>query len=341
MKLAVFCTVSTGIDAISYAVNKGLKIDLIVGVSPLAKVNAISGYLDISEFCKSKGIAYMFVDSYSLTSALDKDNLLRHDIEYIWVAGWQRLLPEWLINHVSGCVLGGHGSPDGITSGRGRSPQNWALITGAQKFYISLFVIEEGIDNGKILDEKCFSYNEYDDILTSYFKASLCMAEMVLNFFFSPNSCLANAVTQSDIPSYYPQRLESDGWADWCLSQTELARVCRALTKPYPGMRTMIESDLIDIRIWKCFPFDDFIGGSIGEINHVFFEGCFLVGCRDGRLLVTEWSASNTDWKPEVGNILFGKNLSDEIQEIVRRHQQRFPDLPVSKRILRYQRLDS
>ena len=64
MKIVIFCTVSTYFDSITYVLNKGLKIDLIVGVTDVdySKVNKISGYIDISEFCKSKGINFLHVD---------------------------------------------------------------------------------------------------------------------------------------------------------------------------------------------------------------------------------------------------------------------------------------
>ena len=45
-------------------------------------------------------------------------------------------------------VLGAHGSCDGITKGRGRSPLNWALMIGAKKFEVSIFKISDGVDDG-------------------------------------------------------------------------------------------------------------------------------------------------------------------------------------------------
>ena len=43
---------------------------------------------------------------------------------------------------------------DGILKGRGRSPQNWALLMGEKKFFISLFKISNGVDNGSIIITK-------------------------------------------------------------------------------------------------------------------------------------------------------------------------------------------
>ena len=79
--------------------------------------------------------------------------------------------------------------------GRGRSPQNWALITGAQKFYISLFVLTEGIDDGKIVDEKCFGYNEYDDIKIFVFQVIVVHGGNDFEFLSSPELRLASDET--------------------------------------------------------------------------------------------------------------------------------------------------
>ncbi|MEB3185797.1 MAG: hypothetical protein VKM97_07930, partial [Cyanobacteriota bacterium] len=277
-----------------------------------------------------------YVESYALTSENDKSCLLGLDIEFLWVSGWQRLIPGWLLDHVSTCILGGHGSPDGITKGRGRSPQNWALILGAQKFCISLFMIKSGIDDGDILAERWFSYNQYDDILTSYYKSSLCMGEMVLEFFRNPDLAISKAMPQVGNASYYPQRIEDDGWVDWSLNQLEISRICRALARPYPGLRAVIkhDSDCINLRIWKCLPFDDSVGGHLGVIDAVFCTGSFLVNCGDGRMLVEDWTAS-PGWRPVVGSLLCGRPLSVELANIIERHLQAFKHLPIAERLLR------
>ena len=97
----------------------------------------------------------------------------------IWVCGWQRLVPDWLIQQARLGVLGGHGSPDGIAGGRGRSPQNWALLLGCSQFVYALFLITEGVDNGPIISQRTFCYRPYDDIQVSYYRASLAMADML------------------------------------------------------------------------------------------------------------------------------------------------------------------
>ena len=82
--------------------------------------------------------------------------------------------------------MGAHGSPLGITKGRGRSPQNWALILGLSTFYISIFKIDPGIDSGQIIETRSFTYSDFDDIKTSYYKVCLLTADMIINNLKSP-----------------------------------------------------------------------------------------------------------------------------------------------------------
>ena len=49
-------------------------------------------------------------------------------IDLLIVLGWRRLIPQNVLDLVKIGTIGNHGSSEGITLGRGRSPQNWALI---------------------------------------------------------------------------------------------------------------------------------------------------------------------------------------------------------------------
>ena len=49
---------------------------------------------------------------------------------------------------------------------QGRAVFNWALILGFNKFYMYLFKITPGIDEGDIAEITEFEINREDDILT-------------------------------------------------------------------------------------------------------------------------------------------------------------------------------
>lgn len=332
-RLLVLCTVSTGLDAIAEVHRRGYPISGLVGLKPrVVEPGAISGYVDIAQFAQSIDVAFHYVETYSLKSDRDRALLTGLDFELVWVAGWQRLVPSWLIQQSRLGVLGGHGSPDGIAGGRGRSPQNWALLLGCSQFDLAMFFITEGVDEGPIIAERTFFYRPDDDIQVSYYRAALAMANMVCEVLANPKR-LEKKDQQSTQAFYYPQRRPEDGMADWYQPANVIARHCRALTTPYPGLRT--KAGDVTLTITWCQPFDDQLDGLPGEISHCFYSGDFLVNVLDGRLLVRGWASNDTTWCPRPKLRFESVSWQQQLRTIVNRHSTKYPEQPVSSRILR------
>lgn len=333
-RLLVLCTVSTGLDAIAEIHRRGYPIVGLVGLKPqIVEQDAISGYVDIAEFALSIGVVYQYVETYSLKSECDWELLNVFDFELLWVAGWQRLIPGWLIQQSRMGALGGHGSPDGISGGRGRSPQNWALLLGCSQFDIALFRITEGVDEGPIIAQRTFFYRPDDDIQVSYYRAALAMADMVCEVLENPQR-LEIGEQQSTKAFYYPQRRPEDGMVDWHQPANVVTRHCRALTLPYPGLRTTAGD--VTITITRCQPFDDQLDGPPGEISHCFHSGDFLVNVLDGRLLVRGWTSNDTVWRPRPMLRFESVSWQEQLRNILNRHSEKYPEQLVSSRILQH-----
>ena len=333
-KLLILCTLRTGIDSVVEMIRRETPISAIIGLHPdVVDPVKISGWLDIAAFAQRWGIPFHYVESYGLSSIKDKALIESINFDLAWVCGWQRLVPAWLIQIARLGVIGGHGSPDGITAGRGRSPQNWAIMLGCKRFDLVLFRITEGVDDGPILLTRSIFYGDGDDIGVSYHRVSLAMAEMVAIVLSDPDKLLYGT-PQSKNAFYYPQRIPEDGCVDWSLSQSIISSHCRALTRPYPGLRTYYEDN--QITLWSCHPFDDVIDAREGQISACFEDGEFLVNCRDGRLLIRQWEATNPSWRPKSGIMLSGKSFQEQLLTIATRHLAKYPDRPISDRIKRF-----
>lgn len=332
-RLLVMCTVSTGFDAIAEVLRHGYEVEAIVGVDPsVANKDDISGFADVSVFANKWGLRHLYVRSYNLRNSEDRSLLSKLSFDLIWVHGWQRLIPQWLIEMAALGAVGGHGSPDGIQRGRGRSPQNWAIMLGCKRFDLALFRITPGVDDGPIVLERSFYYNDFDDIRISYKKASLCIAEMMIELLKNPD-LLQQARPQCGEAFYFPQRKPEDGIADWRLTVTEVWAHCRALTRPYPGLRTRTEHGS-EIIIWECFPFDDKVDREPGTISFVFEDGTFLVTCSDGRILITDYSLQKEGGTVQPGQRLVSQDFAVTLRKIVDNHYNRNLDKPISFRIM-------
>jgi UDP-4-amino-4-deoxy-L-arabinose formyltransferase/UDP-glucuronic acid dehydrogenase (UDP-4-keto-hexauronic acid decarboxylating) len=271
------------------------------------------------------------VTSYALNADTDRKKIEDLEIDVLLVLGWQRLIPEWLINHCKICAIGAHGSPLGITEGRGRSPQNWALMMGWDVFHVSIFNIDNGIDSGEIIDSAEFEYSQWDDISTSYYKVSMLVSHLIIKNIINGNIAAKKAIAQAGTPFYLPQRLPADGHIDWNRKTKDIYNFIRALSKPYPGAFSLIEKRKITIH--KVIPFSLSIEGEYqnGQIVKVFNRKHFLVKTADHFILVTDFE---TDANIVEGDVLSSYSWRENMNTIIERHKVKHPDLKLNKSIL-------
>ena len=163
-KIVIFCATKNGIDLINF-LKKKIKIDLVITVKNNNKYsNEMSS---ASNYCRQNKLKYFELSKYSNYDPLKK-YLKNYKISYLLPISWQRIVPQWIIDK-SKIVIGAHGSHQGMNLGRGRSPMNWALLTGKKKFIFSIFKISnENVDSGPILDTKKIEIEKYDNIKSLY-----------------------------------------------------------------------------------------------------------------------------------------------------------------------------
>lgn len=330
-RIVVLCTVEAGLDTVAELRRRGVVPAALVGLHPSARAREqASGWTDVSSFAEQWDVPYLYVNSYGLTAIEDRQAVEDLEPDLVLVTGWQRLVPDWLIEASTMGVLGVHGSPDGISGGRGRSPQTWAILLGCPTFDLSLFRITPGIDEGPVISRRSFHYGACDDIRVSYFRTALATADMIEEV-LANQELLRGGVPQSAEAYYFPQRRPEDGWADFSLTARAVAAHCRALTRPYPGLRCQGEGALV--YVWACQPFDGQQNSPPGTIESCFAAGEFLLSCGDGRLLVRDWSTDPSGWVPQPGALLRGRRWCDQLAEIVERHRDRHPNFPINQRI--------
>lgn len=290
-------------------------------------------YYDYTDFCREREIDCIKLNSYGLVDADDRKKLETLDIDLIIVASWQRLLPNWFIDKCSIGIIGAHGSHEGITRGRGRSPQNWALMMGVKHFSISIFWIEEGTDNGAVIETREFEYISTDSILTSYVKINLYKADMILKSIENGKITRKEGTIQNAQGYYLPQRKKEDGMIDWNRDAVEINNMVRALTKPYPGAFTIYEG--IECIIWSsrpvvvddvCYLYDSVANGTVISI----LADSVLVKCGKNLLLIE--SCTNFQ-KLREGIVFKSADYRQQMKDIISRHKERY-GTPLSRLVL-------
>ncbi len=331
MNIYILNTLQAGIDTIEL-IYRDISIAGVIGLSDRNESDNISGFVYQKDFCEKRGLHFIEVESYTLKRNTEKAKLLDLEIDVLIVSGWQRLIPKWLIEHCRIGALGGHGSHLGITQGRGRSPQNWALLLGHHRFSISIFNITVGVDSGNLVASRWFEYSKHDDIASSQRKVCFLIADMLIEILSDPNFAERKFEKQDESQArYLPQRTAEDGCIDWNRTSADIYNFIRALSKPFPGAETSIGNTRI--KIWKSIPFELDIQRTEtpGTITHVFQDQVLVIETKDAWLCVTEWEyVDEHHFAIRNKMICTSVSFQEQMKNIMVRHQEKYPDRPLA-----------
>ena len=289
------------------SLKKIIDIEGIITISPkVAKKNDIADYSNLKHL-KNKLNFYYETDNYSLTSKKDLNTIKKENFDLGFVMGWQRLIPQNILNSFNIGVFGMHGSSENLPKGRGRSPLNWSLIEGRKHFYTNLFKYSPGVDDGDIFDTRKFLISEEDDIESLHYKNLLSMVDIISNNIENLKNNNFSLKRQKKIkPSYYPKRTPQDGALDLNFNVDLIVRHIKAQTRPFSGAFSFYKRK--KIIFWKVNIFQTEKENpkikkfKNGEIVEVFSETTFLVKFSGGLVLVRDFECEK---KIEIGEILF------------------------------------
>ncbi len=332
MNIYILCGTKTGWLPV-HMLCKQLPIKGIIGLCDTKTNRQNNEYLCYEDFCKNEGIEYIPMQSYTMKNDEDKKRIKELDIDVVLVASWQRLVPGWFIEHCKIGVVGSHGSPLGISKGRGRSPQNWAMMLGCKDFTLSIFWIDVGIDSGNVIDVKSFSYADTDDIFTSYIKFGIAMADMMIDSYHNGALRLKNGQVQEETECrYLPKRTAEDGMIDWSRPADRIYDFIRALGRPYPGAYTTLNDK--KITVWQAKPLQQEMqaAASPGQVLLAFPDGEVLVQCGKGMLVLCEISSDAE--KIAEGSVFSSATYKEQMKNIAKKHEAEYPNLPISELVL-------
>lgn len=294
------CT-ETGETVLRTLLERDVPVSEVVTIGPeRAERAAVSGYRDLGELAHEHDLSTYYPETYALDSDADQDHFRELSADLMIVNGWQRLVPTPVLETLERDALGIHGSAFGLPKGRGRSPLNWSLVEGLDRFLLSVIRLAPDADAGGVAATRKFDITEHDDIRTLYYKTAMATEEMLLDVVGPLLRGEFEFEEQSGEPTYYPKRNPEDGAVNWGDTTTDIYNLVRAVARPYPGAFTEYEGRRIEI--WEAIPFSSDCATETphGEVVRVFeATGDFVVSTADGTLLVTDWDADG--WVPESG----------------------------------------
>lgn len=282
----------------------------IITISPeIAEKNKVADYKDLRAYAERHQIPLYSAKSYALTSEADLEAIKSFKLDAAFVIGWQRLVPENVLDTISIGCFGMHGSSMNLPLGRGRSPMNWSLIEGRKVFYTNLFKYDAGVDSGDILDTFKFSISDKDNAETMHFKNMLAMRFLIKKNLTAITEREFTLTKQPDIePTFYPKRTPADNIIDWSDDAYGIERFIRAVAPPFGGSFTFIGENKLIIEEAQVFDADEFgyENEPVGKIVEILGGTRLLIKAFGGLLLAKVFSCSV---EPKKGDICHNNNF--------------------------------
>lgn len=241
-----------------------------------------SRHYDIKSLCDGYGIphrTYRSIDDLALFTAEVGGGLLL-------AAGWHHLVPRAIRERFSlGCV-GLHASL--LPRYRGGAPLNWALLNGDAEAGVSLFVLDDGVDEGDLYGQKPFAIGSGDTIADLLERAEAAALDLVSEYAPAMLRGEVHPYPQQGPASYSLQRFPEDGLIDWTAEPERILRLIRAVSRPYPGAYTFLEGR--QVVIWRaCAAQSDIrLFGAPGQIASLRSKDYIATVAGSGHIVILE-----------------------------------------------------
>ncbi|MDR1473043.1 MAG: hypothetical protein LBI41_00550 [Lactobacillales bacterium] len=295
-KVVVFGVKDTTESMVNYISKNICPVDLIITIAEkVSLVNNISGFSSLSTLAKELKVFVYEADSYALSSEACEDFFNNNTFDVGISMGWQRLIPQYVLNRFTYGVFGFHGSSGYLPYGRGRSPMNWSIIEGDQRFILNLFRYDSMPDSPNVFDKVMFEINEHDTIRTLQYKNILCAKQMVKKLIeaYQVNDIKIQS-NSKDFDLWYSKRTAEDGKIDFHSKTRDIYNLIRGVSNPFPGAFAYLNGE--KIIIWQAYPFDsvlDFSSYAPGEVIEIFYEKP-IVRTIDGSLIIYDYEYSGS-----------------------------------------------
>lgn len=201
-----------------------------------------SDFCDLSELANAHKINCYYSDRNILSELLFK---LKPDL--VFCCGWSNILDKNCLKYAP--VIGFH--PTKLPHNRGRHPVIWSIALGLKSTASTFFLMDEGIDSGKILSQKKIKIDSNEEANTLYNKINKVASEQAL--YLAKNFKKINLKKiknqNNSLSNYWRKRNKDDGRIDFRMNSEAIDNLVRSLTRPYIGAHLLHNNN--EIKIWK------------------------------------------------------------------------------------------
>ena len=164
---------------------------------------------------------------------------------------------------------------------RGRNILNWVLINDEKEFGITVHYVDEGIDTGDIIKQKCYPINDSDDYKSLLELAYVECSEILYKAIKEIQLGISKRIKQNTIHpigTYCGRRGTGDEIINWNSNSRKLFNFIRSITLPGPIATTHLNGNEIKINKSRMIE---------GATNYIGINGQLLAKTADGFLVKT------------------------------------------------------
>jgi methionyl-tRNA formyltransferase len=221
-----------------------------------------SDYRDLVPFCEENDIS--FFRTMNINSIQTKGWLKAVNPDVIFILGWSQILDVELIDLSKKYIIGSH--PSDLPYGAGRAPVVWTILEDLKKSAVSFFKISKEVDAGNLVLQKHFHIPKRSDSTLLYNLVAMNLSEGFVEVY---QRIISNTLLEKKQDmrrrTVRPKRVFEDGLLQFNKSATEIDRLIRATTEPYPAAFSFYKGKRYSV--WKS-ELSDFISSEkqMGEI---------------------------------------------------------------------------
>ena len=204
-----------------------------------------TNYADLKTIADKHSIPYYEIDSVKGKKTKDYENIIKElNLDLILVLGWYYMVPESTRELTKYGAWGIHASL--LPKYAGGAPLNWAIINGEKQTEVTLFRMEDGVDDGDIIAQKAFSIEYEDTMKEAYDEATIASKQILAEVLNNIKNVKFTPQDKSKI-EINPQRSPKDGMIDWHQDAKNIYDFIKAQTLPYTCAYSTINGNTIKI----------------------------------------------------------------------------------------------
>ncbi len=242
-----------------------------------------------------------FITHPEVNSAEFLDWMKSYECDLFVSMSFNQIFHYGLINHPSLKTINCHAGK--LPFYRGRNILNWVLINDEKEFGITVHHVDEGIDTGDIILQRCYPITDDDNYATLLERAYEGCAINLYDAIKAMQNNIVTRIAQENIHPmglYCSARREGDERLEWNQTSRDVFNFVRAICCPGPEARTFlgdVEIKINEVQYLRDAPNYKGIPGAVVGIE----SETFLVKTADSYIKVTEWSGCI---RPRIGDRL-------------------------------------